>query len=248
MATDYSELIAAIAETAASTAKECDAIEPQLFHEHRQTAASIEYNKTFGPGAQWQYAPDADKRKAFEAILVDVERRIAVKLGGLEDTIAMFADSIPPVELAAAEPPSAEDCFRREHTVATIDKTAAVQIGILDELRTARLVPELAALPIPAVLARYEAALRTPFASEAASVVRLIERLVAEHRLATPADRAAAIEAAHALTKLGKLIAETRDARVPAGLKTWKQTVARARKTIRLADAGGIKPIRERKV
>ena len=247
MATGLNDLISAVAETSASTMKECDALEPQLFHEHRQAAAAVEHAKLFGPGAQYFYAPDSEKREAFTKILADVERRIAVKLGGLEDTIAMFADSIPPVEAAAAEPPSAEDCFRREHTVATIDKTAAVQIGILDELRTARLAPELSALPIPAVLARYEAALRTPFASEAASVVRLIERLVAEHRLATPADRPAAIEAAHALTKLGKLIAETRDARVPAGLKTWKQTVARARKTIRLADAGGIKPIRERK-
>ena len=78
-------------------------------------------------------------------------------------------------------------------------------------------------------------------------MIRLVEQLHATHRLAEPKNQSLAVEAAHALTKLGKRIAEVRDGRVPAGLKAWKATQARVRKTLRLADAGGIKPIRERK-
>ena len=244
MATDYSDLIKAIAETSADVAKECDQIEPRLFHEARATEATIEFNKVFGPGAQYQYAPEAAKREAFEQILAGVNVRLGRKLGYVEDMITTYTELVPPAEEAAAEPPTVEDAFKAEHNVPAIDRTAAVQLGILDELRRARLVPELSALPVPAVLARYEAALRTPRAGESASVIRLVEQLHAAGRLAKPNE----VAEVHALTRLGKKIAEVRDARVPPGLKAWRETVKRVRKTLRLADAGGLKPIRpERK-
>jgi hypothetical protein len=240
MARDYSEVIKTITALSADVQRDAEELEPELFHEKRAEAVTrlMEKGGFAGKDAPFRYAPDSAKREAYGRYQAEVEGRLANRLALLADSIDVLTKVGPAHEALAAEPPSAVDAFALEHKLASVERGQAVHLAILDELRLARLEPKILALPPSAILARYEAALERPSEGESAAVIRLVEQFAASKRLPLPKKT----EEAGFLPKLEKRIAEARDARVPAGLKVWREAVKRGRKTLTMADAGGIKP------
>ncbi len=240
MAPDQYEAIKQVAAMAAEIERESAEIDPQLFHEARAEAVAklMERGGFTGKDAPFRYAPEAAKREAHGRYLAEVEGQIATRLGLLDDTIRLLAAAGQAREAVAAEPPSAEDAFRRLHNLAAVERGQAVNLAILDELRVARLHKELLDLPPSAVLARYEKALEAPLEGEQAATIRLVEQLAAAKRLPMPKKT----DEAGNLAKIEKRIAEVRASRLPDGLKGWREAVARGRKTLQRAELGGLKP------
>jgi hypothetical protein len=241
MATDATGLIEQVTRASVELMKACERIEPRLFHEERDKAATVRFKKAgFDADGPFRYAPMKDRAEALGKFRAEVDRELAVELGQAEDMIDTLGRLLPPVEAGLAEPPDALAAYRAEHKLSAVDRAQALQVEILDELRRARLTPQVQAMSGAQVLAAYEAAVREPERSEAACLIRLIEEIRASNRLAAPKTP----EDARALTALSKRIAEVRESRVPEALKVWRETVRRVRKTLRLAEAGSIKPIR----
>lgn len=238
---DYTGVLAEVRQATADVVKACDAIDPTLFHEVRDAEASTRLDAGgFGPTGQFRFAPEAERMKALGRFRAEVDLEIGQRIGILETRVHGISTILPAVEEVLADPPSPQECYCRRHNVTTIAPAQAIELEVLEELRRARFASEFATVPAREILAQYERALQKPHESLNASVVRLTEEAVAGGRL----PKAGTAEDAQALTKLQKRIAEARDNRLPEECRAWREAVKRARKTFRMADAGGIKPIR----
>ena len=199
------------------------------------SARQAEFDHAMAPftaeDGPWRFAPAEERRRAAEGIRAEMARRAGLALFEVAKIVAETEPVVEALVQESQEPPDplASYALWRGRQGQSADE----QIGILqlDELYRRRFRSEYAGTKPMIVLADYRRALTDPYAPENAARLRFIERT---HALgfdwAPNADDANVA----AVSQLGKLIADTRAARVPEKVRGARAAVQAAK---RAADA-----------
>jgi uncharacterized protein YchJ len=233
---------AATAELETAATALAAAIDPE-----RKTAAVTKEVKEFeDPAGKWFYT-SADiknqKRREAEAMF---DEGAGMALVRAHDTAQRLGPALDAAAERHREAPSPNVAWLQRTHGSSLSGSELLQLGILDELRLARVSRELdQAMPTKA-LGTYLRALEDPTEQANATTIRVIEGRYARGWQGLTVDTKNRAEA-EAVQELHRRISQSRDARVPTEVKTTQARVASLRLLMqRATELHKVRPVRPR--
>lgn len=234
-AVDFGAIREAIDAGAATLAT---AVDPEQREAER--AAALE---PFGPEGPWRYAPQSEREKTVEAVNARQMDRAGRALFTLELALQDSTAQVEAAIEAAQEAPGPLEAFTRWSGSRGMSRDEQFGALTLAELQRARFDREYAAAAPSVVLRDYRAALADPHAPERSTFVAYVDgRMRAGWNWPTEAAKSDA--EVKAVGDLQRVIATTREARIPTEAVKAREAIRQARRVVDLAKRHKVRSVR----